>query len=48
MAYLNCPFCPSQAYPVKTETFPQIGWGMEKYQCISKHEFYVRFQREDK
>jgi len=44
MAYLNCPFCPSQAFLVedmwvlKTQS---TGMTLEKYRCASKHEFYV-------
>jgi len=46
MAYLNCPYCPSQAFPVDTELFMKIGMGLELYRCVSKHEFYVKSESE--
>ena len=45
MAYLNCPFCPAQAYPApRTETFILVGMGMQRWRCDSKHTFYVRVE----
>lgn len=41
MAYLNCPFCPSQAFPVPTEKILELENGLLKFGCNSKHEFYV-------
>ena len=39
MAYLNCPFCPSQAFP----TSVNLGMGLVRLRCIAfKHESYVR------
>jgi len=46
MAYLTCPFCPSQAFPVPTDKTLELGFGLEKFRCISKHEFYVEKERE--
>jgi hypothetical protein len=40
MAYLNCPFCPAQAYPQSTLA---ARWdnGLVLFSCESQHEFYV-------
>jgi hypothetical protein len=47
MAYLNCPYCPAQAFPdPRTEVILLMGFGLTKYRCISKHEFYVEEERE--
>lgn len=40
MAYLNCPFCPAQAYPTSTP-FARFGSGLILFSCKSQHEFYV-------
>jgi len=41
MAYLNCPFCPSQAYLARDREHSDIP-PLEKYRCGSgKHTFYV-------
>ena len=40
MAYLNCPFCPSQGVPVNTQDKPLEK--LVKFRCIgSGHMFYV-------
>lgn len=46
MAYLNCPFCPSQAYPVKkpVEVVDRLGnpnIPVVKFYCHAGHMFYV-------
>jgi hypothetical protein len=45
MAYLNCPFCPSQArpkHPALIQTLPNVkGAPAVEFQCISKHKFFV-------
>lgn len=40
MAYLNCPFCPSQAFLVRNAEHSDRP-PLEKYRCTSKHIFYV-------
>lgn len=41
MAYLNCPFCPAQAYLARDREHSDIP-PLEKYRCGSgKHVFYV-------
>jgi hypothetical protein len=47
MAYLNCPFCPAQSYPVRTEDFPQLGCHMDKFRCSSQHIFYTKMEEDD-
>jgi hypothetical protein len=44
MAYLNCPFCPSQAIPASVqEPILHIGMGLVRLRCIAfKHESYVK------
>lgn len=44
--YLTCCFCPSQAFPVPTDVYLQLGQGLQKYQCAAKHIFYVEQERE--
>jgi hypothetical protein len=46
MSYLSCPYCPSQAYPQETEPAIKLGMGLQLFRCISKHEFYVKEERE--
>jgi hypothetical protein len=41
MSYLNCPMCPAQAFPVPANAIGKA-FGLETYECISKHQFYVR------
>ena len=45
MAYLNCPFCPAQAFPkhpALIQTLPNVkGAPAVEFQCISKHKFFV-------
>lgn len=41
MTYLNCPFCPAQAYPQPTENMLKVGWGIQKFQCPARHVFFV-------
>jgi transposase-like protein len=40
MAYLNCPFCPAQAFLVRNKEHTDVP-PLEKYRCPSKHVFYV-------
>ena len=41
MAYLNCPYCPAQAYLARDREHSDIP-PLEKYRCGSgKHIFYV-------
>ncbi len=40
MAYLNCPFCPSQGVPTKVQDLQ--GYGLAQFQCFLKHTFFVR------
>jgi hypothetical protein len=41
LAYLNCPYCPSQAYLARDAEHSDIP-PLEKYRCGSgKHVFYV-------
>lgn len=53
MAYLTCPFCPSQALPVPKEKLgywvggPKEFVPMVKFRCNSKHEFYVEEKKEN-
>ena len=52
MAYLNCPFCPAQGFPLVLEgdlvVYNIIGYGpVVKYRCISNHEFYVNTEDVD-
>ena len=47
MSYLNCPFCPAQAFPVIPEKGTlQIRPDLVLYRCVSKHHFYVDKERE--
>lgn len=42
MAYLNCPFCPSQAFPVVvSKEVLKIRPDLLQFRCSSKHTFYV-------
>jgi hypothetical protein len=49
MSYLNCPFCPAQAFLVPANA---VGKAMrlETYQCSfgPKHQFYVREEEREK
>ena len=46
MAYLNCPYCPAQGFPAPADDkVLELGFGLQKFRCISKHEFYV--EKED-
>ena len=53
MAYLNCPFCPSQSVPLVLDGDPVEYWvtgygGVAKFRCNSgKHEFYVNTEDVD-
>jgi hypothetical protein len=44
MAYLNCPFCPAQAFPVPTHKDLELGMGLKQLRCISKHISYVELE----
>jgi hypothetical protein len=46
MAYYNCPYCPSQSFPVPADTFMELGNGLQMIRCISKHEAYVIKEKE--
>jgi hypothetical protein len=42
MAYLNCPFCPAQAFAsLRTPSKLPADCGVALYVCISGHKFYV-------
>jgi hypothetical protein len=47
MAYLNCPYCPSQAYLARDAEHSDMP-PLEKYRCGSgKHVFYVEPEKEE-
>jgi hypothetical protein len=45
MAYLNCPYCPSQSYPTGREhlwlTGLKVAVPLIEYKCLSGHVHYV-------
>lgn len=46
--YLNCPFCPSQSFLTPaTDKFLELGFGLTKFRCSLKHEFYIETEEED-
>lgn len=47
MQSLNCPFCPAQGFSVSTEKILELGMGLVKYRCISRHEFFVEKEKVD-
>ena len=40
MAYLNCPYCPSQSFLVRNAEHSDRP-PLEKYRCPAQHVFYV-------
>ena len=49
MAYLNCPFCPAQAFAVslRDHAIDNEDFLFMEYHCISKHKFYIPAKEED-
>ena len=39
LAYLNCPFCPSQAVPANIQTL--LNSGVTRFRCINGHFSFV-------
>jgi hypothetical protein len=46
MAYLNCPFCPAQAFLVRDAEHSDRP-PLEKYRCIAKRVFYVEAEEKN-
>jgi len=46
MAYLNCPYCPGQAFLMRDVEHSDIP-PLEKYRCVCKHVFYVEAEKKE-